>query len=83
MVCEGLTSSSQLAEITDTEPPKSTSNKSSPQRLRIKVKKYLNQYFSLIFVECFAIRFFAEWGDRSQIALVLLAAREVIINIVY
>lgn len=33
--------------------------------------------FSAVFIEAFVLTFLAEWGDRSQIATIILAAREV------
>lgn len=34
------------------------------------------QFVSLVFIETFTMTFLAEWGDRSQISTVILAARE-------
>ncbi|KAL4230551.1 hypothetical protein ACF0H5_010932 [Mactra antiquata] len=36
----------------------------------------LTALFSAIFIEAFVLTFLAEWGDRSQIATIILAARE-------
>ena len=36
------------------------------------------RFVSHIFVESFTLTFLAEWGDRSQITTIILAAREVI-----
>ncbi len=33
--------------------------------------------FSRIFVQAFTLTFLAEWGDRSQLTTIILAAREV------
>ncbi|CAG2105932.1 unnamed protein product [Medioppia subpectinata] len=37
--------------------------------------KYL-PFLSLVFIETFCLIFFAEWGDKSQISTIVLAARE-------
>ncbi|KAJ3692031.1 hypothetical protein LUZ60_012381 [Juncus effusus] len=39
-------------------------------------RPFLTRYFSPIFIKAFSITFFGEWGDRSQIATVGLAADE-------
>lgn len=39
------------------------------------------QFVSLVFIETFTMTFLAEWGDRSQIATVVLAARENVIGV--
>lgn len=41
--------------------------------------KFHTKYLSLVFIETFTMIFFAEWGDKSQVATILLSAREVII----
>lgn len=33
-------------------------------------------FLSFIFIETFTLNFFAEWGDKSQLATILLAAKE-------
>jgi len=40
-------------------------------------RNILTAFFSAIFIEAFVLTFLAEWGDRSQIATIVLAAREV------
>ena len=42
-------------------------------------KRLLDSFFSRIFLQSFTLTFLAEWGDRSQIATIILAAREVLI----
>jgi len=39
-------------------------------------------FFSRIFIQAFTMTFLAEWGDRSQITTVVLAAREEIIGVI-
>ncbi|XP_020262427.1 GDT1-like protein 5 [Asparagus officinalis] len=37
-------------------------------------RRFLTQFFSPIFLQAFSITFFGEWGDKSQIATIGLAA---------
>jgi len=37
-------------------------------------KSFLSRHFSPIFIQCFTMTFLAEWGDRSQIATIVLAS---------
>jgi len=46
-------------------------------KLPAAVRRVLFSCFSRIFLQAFTMTFMAEWGDRSQIATVILAAREV------
>ncbi|RWS31838.1 transmembrane protein-like protein [Leptotrombidium deliense] len=46
-----------------------------------KVHKMTNNYLSIVFIEAFAMTFFAEWGDRSQISTIVLASRENIVGV--
>lgn len=39
-------------------------------------RNFLYLIFSAVFLEAFVLTFLAEWGDRSQIATIILAARE-------
>lgn len=44
--------------------------------LKTKIKRKLLVFVSLAFIETFTMIFLAEWGDRSQISTLVLAARE-------
>lgn len=48
---------------------------SSPKlTLSAKIRRKLMVYVSLAFIETFTMTFLAEWGDRSQISTIILAA---------
>lgn len=47
-----------------------------PLSCMAKMKRKLMFYVSLVFIETFTMTFLAEWGDRSQISTIILAARE-------
>ncbi|XP_028077733.1 GDT1-like protein 5 [Camellia sinensis] len=44
--------------------------------LKKERQQFLTQFFSPIFLKAFSITFFGEWGDKSQIATIGLAADE-------
>lgn len=48
--------------------------------LTTRIRRKLMVYVSLVFIETFTMTFLAEWGDRSQISTIILAAREVNLN---
>lgn len=59
------------------EDPETGVIKSLPEvPLRTKVKRKFLVFVSLAFIETFTMIFLAEWGDRSQISTLILAARE-------
>ena len=45
--------------------------------IRTPQRRLLYTFFSRIFIQSFTLTFLAEWGDRSQITTIILAAREV------
>lgn len=49
--------------------------------LRTKIKRRFLVFVSLAFIETFTMIFLAEWGDRSQISTLILAARENVIAV--
>ena len=44
--------------------------------------RFLRRFFPRIFLQSLTLTFLAEWGDRSQIATVILAARENLAGVV-
>jgi len=44
--------------------------------------RFLRRFFPRIFLQSLTLTFLAEWGDRSQIATVVLAARENLAGVV-
>ncbi|XP_022735743.1 GDT1-like protein 4, partial [Durio zibethinus] len=48
--------------------------KKTDDELKKEKRPFLTQFFSPIFLKAFSIIFFGEWGDRSQIATIGLAA---------
>lgn len=46
-----------------------------------RIRRKLMAYVSLVFIETFTMTFLAEWGDRSQISTIILAAREDIMGV--
>ncbi|CAL8119952.1 unnamed protein product [Orchesella dallaii] len=60
----------------DSQASKGTSLVGKGYRLPTGLRRILYALFSRIFVKAFSMTFIAEWGNRSQIATVILAARE-------
>lgn len=60
-----------------TEDPETGVIKTIPEvPLKTKIKRKFLAFVSLAFIETFTMIFIAEWGDRSQISTLVLAARE-------
>ncbi|KAM3691371.1 hypothetical protein ACJW31_08G010500 [Castanea mollissima] len=57
---------------------KGTTKKKSKDDDELKKQKrsFLSQFFSPIFLKAFSVTFFGEWGDKSQLATIGLAADE-------
>lgn len=60
-----------------TEDPETGVIKTIPEvALKTRIKRKFLAFVSLAFIETFTMIFIAEWGDRSQISTLVLAARE-------
>ncbi|XP_023223534.1 transmembrane protein 165-like [Centruroides sculpturatus] len=46
------------------------------ERKIVWLKRKLNMCISTVFLESFTMTFLGEWGDRSQLTTIILAARE-------
>uniref|UniRef100_A0A5B7ATJ6 GDT1 family protein n=1 Tax=Davidia involucrata TaxID=16924 RepID=A0A5B7ATJ6_DAVIN len=55
---------------------KSKDNGKIDDELKKQQRSILTQFFSPIFLKAFSITFFGEWGDKSQLATIGLAADE-------
>ncbi|CAJ1977565.1 unnamed protein product [Sphenostylis stenocarpa] len=51
-------------------------NKKVDDAAKKQQRSFLSQFFSPIFLQAFSITFFGEWGDKSQLATIGLAADE-------
>lgn len=70
-------SNNNSGSIYTTEDPETGVITSIPQvPMKTKIKRRFLALVSLAFIETFTMIFLAEWGDRSQISTMVLAARE-------
>ena len=60
----------------DTEEDSTASNLETGQATKTSNSNLLYTMLSRIFIQAFTMTFLAEWGDRSQLATIILAARE-------
>jgi len=51
--------------------------------VRTPQRRLLYSIFSRVFLQSFTLTFLAEWGDRSQIATIILAARDEVIGVIF
>jgi len=83
---EGFKEDGDLEELAEVEAELDAAFKSNKGESKNKSKAnedtkkqqrpFLMQFFSPIFIKAFSITFFGEWGDKSQIATIGLAADE-------
>jgi len=80
---EGGGGSEELAEVeaeldadlkANGKSPKDSSKREDENKKQNRA--FLTQFFSPIFLKAFSINFFGEWGDKSQLATIGLAADE-------
>ncbi|CAA7053524.1 unnamed protein product [Microthlaspi erraticum] len=72
--------SEELAEVeaeldSDLKAKKDSSSKIEDEKKKQR-RPFLTAFFSPIFLKAFSINFFGEWGDKSQLATIGLAADE-------
>ncbi|ONM04604.1 GDT1-like protein 4 [Zea mays] len=80
---DGYRDSEELAEVEAELDAAFKSNKGESKNkfkanddMKKQQRPFLMQFFSPIFLKAFSITFFGEWGDKSQIATIGLAADE-------
>jgi len=59
------------------------SNLPTKPKLPSKARRILFSCFSRVFLQALSMTFLAEWGDRSQLATVILAAREDVVGVCF
>ncbi|THG13399.1 hypothetical protein TEA_018013 [Camellia sinensis var. sinensis] len=55
---------------------KSDGKKGEDKDFKKQKRAFLNCFFSPVFLKAFSVTFFGEWGDKSQLATISLAADE-------
>eukprot|EP00249_Psilotum_nudum_P019797 c27422_g1_i1 orf=601-1296(-) len=77
--------SSELAavqsELADNEKKRKVASTNADDDLKKQGRQLLTQFFSPILLETFSLTFFGEWGDRSQVATIGLAAEESVVGV--
>ncbi|KAJ8751829.1 hypothetical protein K2173_026023 [Erythroxylum novogranatense] len=61
---------------------KSKAGSKNDKNPKTKQKSFLTNFFSPVFLKAFSLTFFGEWGDKSQIATVGLAADEDTLSVI-
>ncbi|XP_022015489.1 GDT1-like protein 5 [Helianthus annuus] len=64
------------ADIKKSNEGTTKSNNKTDDDSKKKNRPFLTQFFSPVFLKAFSITFFGEWGDKSQLATIGLAAAE-------
>ncbi|KAK7870169.1 hypothetical protein R5R35_012727 [Gryllus longicercus] len=65
----------------ENETRTSTTDVESGARRNAKAKTSVLSFISRIFIQAFTLTFLAEWGDRSQLTTIILAAREDVVGV--
>ncbi|CAF1174364.1 unnamed protein product [Didymodactylos carnosus] len=63
-------------------PNGGTSSQQRSQSKQLRTTSFLRRYISPIFLQAFIMTFLAEWGDRSQITTIVLAASENLFGVI-
>uniref|UniRef100_A0A0D6R698 GDT1 family protein n=1 Tax=Araucaria cunninghamii TaxID=56994 RepID=A0A0D6R698_ARACU len=89
---EGLTEGGESEELAEVEAELSKKNEPSTKAtakgnkigddMKKQQRPFFTQFFSPVLLEAFSLTFFGEWGDKSQLATIGLAADENPIGVV-
>ncbi|VDN28039.1 unnamed protein product [Dibothriocephalus latus] len=69
-------------EYQEVEQQIGSADVNSGSRCHVRVRALLRKVLSPIFAEAFLMTFLAEWGDRSQLTTIVLAARENVLGVI-